>query len=331
MISAKMTAADAAGFLGLSLQAVHKQLRTKQLPFQKSQNRVHFGHAVARDLFQIEYRPRIIAFQIVKGGTGKTSLAYSVALRANVYGARVLCIDLDQQGNFTQAFRVNAEAYPCMADVLEREMKISDAIVPVGDGLDLLPGRIENSVLDNFLMLKRKPLDRVYADLFEPLKKLYDVILVDCPPALGSSVAAAALASDLILAPVSPEKFSLSGLKLTTNEIAAIEKSYKKKIPVRIVLNKYDNRTSLSHEVLAQLVKHPIFAEMLFKSYVRHSQEFPNAIAKGESIFETVRDTPAKEDVDLLTVELLELKSQRQPEHCAAALGSLEETQVAFA
>ena len=327
MISAKMTAADAASFLGVSLQAVHKQLRTKQLPFEKSQNRVYFGHETSRGLFQIPFGPRTIAFQIVKGGTGKTSLAYSVARRAHLYGARVLCIDLDQQGNFTQALQVRAEEHPCMADILEGQLNFGESIVQVEDGLDVLPSRIENSVLDNILMLKRMPLDRVYADLFAPLRSKYDLILIDCPPALGSSVAAAALASDLILAPVTPEKFSLSGLKLTTTEIASLEKAYKRSIPVRIVLNKYDNRTALSHDVLTQLVKHHIFGEMLFKSYVRHSQEFPNATAKGESVFDVIRETSAKEDVDLLTVELLDIAKSKSRKD-SISLGNIETAQA---
>jgi len=160
----KMTAIEAASFLGVTVQAVHKQLRTKDLAFEKSQNRVFFSHSTSKKLFPIEFKHKVIAIQIVKGGTGKTSLAQSIAVRANLYGARVLCIDLDQQGNLTQSFNVNSEEFPAMIDLLTEGHPIANVIVPIVPGLDLIPSRIENAILDNTIMLKRFPLDRVYRD-----------------------------------------------------------------------------------------------------------------------------------------------------------------------
>jgi len=319
-----MTAVEAASFLGVTVQAIHKQLRTKELVFDKSQNRVFFGHETARKLFPIEFKQKVIAIQIVKGGTGKTSLAQSIAVRANLYGARVLCIDLDQQGNLTQSFNVNPEEFPAMIDILTDGLPVSEAIVPIAPGLDLIPSRIENAILDNTIMLKRFPLDRVYRDRFEPLRDRYDLVLIDCPPAIGQSVAAVTLAADLVVAPVTPEKFCLSGLKISSQEITNLEQTYKKQIPMKIVLNKFDTRTMLSHEVLSSLIKHPVYASKIFKSYIRVSQEFPNAVAKGGTIFDSLRESTAKEDVDLLTREILELKELKQQQ--SVSLGSLEKT-----
>lgn len=318
----RMTAVEAAAFLGVTVQAVHKQLRSKELPFEKSQNRVFFNHETARRLFPINFKQKIVAIQIVKGGTGKTSLAQSIAVRANLYGARVLCIDLDQQGNLTQAFNINPEESPAMIDILTDDRPISDGIVSVAPGLDLIPSRIENAILDNTIMLKRLPLDRVYRDRLEPLREKYDLILIDCPPAIGQSVAAVTLAADLIMAPVTPEKFCLSGLKISSKEISNLEQTYKKKIHMRVVLNKFDTRTMLSHEVLSSLIKHTDFAPKLYKSYVRVSQEFPNSIAKGGTIFDSLKESSAKEDVDLLTREVLELNDLKLPP--SISLGSLD-------
>lgn len=320
-MTGKFTAVDAADFLSVSLQAIHKHLKSKNLPFEKNQNRVYFGHETSRALFQLTYTPKIVAFQIVKGGTGKTSLAHAIAIRANLYGARVLCIDLDQQANLTQALSVNPEELPVMVDVLKDGVNIDDCVVNVGPGLDLIPSRIENAILDNVIMLNRLPLDRVYRDRFSELKKNYDLIIVDCPPALGQSVAAVALASDMIIAPVTPEEFSLSGLKISTEEIANIERTYKIKIPLRLILNKFDTRTSLSHEVLSTLIKHPVFGEKLFKSYVRVSQEFPNSITNEQSIFDTIKTTSAKEDVDLLVREILDVSKDTRQDVSLGTLG----------
>lgn len=323
----KMTAAEAASFLGISIQAVHKQLKTKKLEFDKNQNRVYFGHETARALFQLPFRKKTIALQIVKGGTGKTSLVYSMAVRANLYGAKVLCIDLDQQGNLTQAFKINPEEHPAMVDVLKEEVSMKDAIINISNGLDIIPSRIENAVLDNTIMLGKLSLQHAYRKLIDPYKRKYDFILIDCPPALGQSVAAIALAVDTVIAPVTPEKFCLSGLKITSHELGNLERNFNRKIPMRILVNKFDTRTSLSHEVLSTLIKHPIFGEKLYKTYIRASQEFPNTIAKGQSIFDTLKVTTAKEDVDLLTREIFELDEPSRKK-VDVSLGTLEETQL---
>lgn len=315
-----MTAAHTARFLGISLQSVHKQLKVKNLDSQKSQNRIYFGYETSRHMFQLPRKNKTVAFQIVKGGTGKTSVAHSVAIRANLYGARVLVVDLDQQGNMTQACSLDPEKYPCMVDILTGEVSLKDAIVNVSPGLDVLPSRIENAVLDNTIMLKRLPLDRVYRDKLKPLRSKYDLIIIDCPPALGQSVAAATLAADVVVAPVTPEKFCLSGLKITYQEVENLKKVYHRDIALKIVLNKYDTRTTLAGEVLTTLVKNKIYGDLMFRCYLRLSQEFPNAIANGQSIFDTLRETSAKEDTDLLTREILELGTIT-PEQAASFLG----------
>lgn len=302
-----MSTIDAASALGVSLSAVHKAFKNKKLLFTKVRNRAYFGHDIARSFFEFSFKKQVIAAQIVKGGTGKTSIIHNLAVRANLYGARVLCIDVDQQGNLTEAFGVNAEKHPCMIDVLQGDSNLQQAIINVAPGLDLLPSRLENAVLDNLIMLKKLPIDRVYASRIEQLRKKYDLILLDCPPALGQSVAAVALAVDTVIAPVTPERFSISGLRITKDEFETLEQNFEKTIPVKVLINKFDNRTALSHEVMALLVRDDRFGPLLFKSHIRSSQDFPNAAAKGVSIFDTFTDSSAKEDVDLVTQELLEI------------------------
>lgn len=303
----KFTAVDASNFLNVTLQAIHKSLRTKKLDFEKTQNRVFFGHSAAKEIFDFHFSPKTIAFQIVKGGTGKTSIAQATAIRANLYGARILCIDMDQQANLTQSFHVNSENVPVMVDVLKEKIDISKCIVNISEGLDIIPSRIENATIDSVIMLEKFPLDRVYRQKLDKLKSRYDLIIIDCPPALGQSVAAVALSSDMVIAPVTPEEFSLSGLKISNEEIKNIEDSYGTHIPLKLILNKFDTRTALSHETLSSLIKDPIFGAKMFKTYIRMSQEFPNCITKGISVYDSIRTTTAKEDIDLFTREILDI------------------------
>lgn len=302
-----MLVADAADALNVSLQFLHINIKRKNLLHQKSKNRVYFSHATSKKLLNLKFKPQIICFQIVKGGTGKTSLCLGLGVRACLYGAKTLLIDLDQQGNLTKACRISAHDTPVMIELINQDLPIEDGIVNVCEGLDLLPSRIENALLDSSLMLKRLPLDRVYRDLILPLKNRYDLILIDCPPALGSSVTAATLTSNCVISPVTPSEFSLEGLLITATEINNIEKAFKTEIPLRPILNEYDPRTSLSHDTMRFLITDARFSKTLIRSAIRRSQEFENVLAKGASIFDSLTSNSAKEDVDLFTREILQI------------------------
>lgn len=313
----KMLVSEASSALGVTSQSLHNQIKRKKLPFLKSRNRVYFSHATSKDLFGLTFSPQIISFQIVKGGTGKTSICLSAGIRACLYGAKTLLIDLDQQGNLTKACRVNTYNTPIMIELINQGLSIEEGIVNVAEGLDIVPSRIENALLDSNLMLKRLPLDRIYKEMIHPLKKKYDLILIDCPPALGSSVTAIALASDNIIAPVTPSEFSLEGLEITKNEIKNIEKNFKTNIKIRPLLNEFDVRTSLSHETMNFLLTN--YDKNLIKPVIRKSQEFENVLIKGLSIFDTLRHTTAKEDIDLLTRDILNIRAATEE-----SLGSMQ-------
>jgi chromosome partitioning protein len=301
----KMTVKDAALCLEKSESWLVSTLQKRQLDFLKSQNQYYFGFETARQLFQLPFTPKVFVFQIVKGGTGKTSLVHEFAVRASLYGARVLCVDMDQQGNLTQAFNINAESLPVMVDVLVDNHPLVESIVPIAPGIDLLPSRFENAMLDEAIRLKNCPLEAIYREPLQALKKQYDVIVVDCPPSLGQSVAACALAADTVLAPVTPEKFALSGLEMAYQSLEELQTSFGLSIDFGVVLNKFEARNVLSQNAAKYLLRHPKYQNKLFKNYIRLSRDFPNTIAKNGSIYDTVKQTAAKEDVDFLTQELL--------------------------
>lgn len=304
----KMQVSDCAEYLNVTIQAIHKNIKTNHLETNKSQNKMYFGHNTAKDIFKLKVNPTCFTWQNLKGGVGKTNLSFATATRLSTYGLKVLVIDLDQQGNFTQACGIDAEDEPVMFDIIKDNIKISDCIINVFDGIDILPSRIENALLDNLFAVNGLPVDRELKKRINPLKKIYDVIFIDCPPSLSSSVCAATLCADYVILPTDPEKFSLSGLQITLNEIKKnICERYDIDVNVKILLNKFDGRTNLSHQVLTTLLSNEKFNKKLFKSFIRTSQEFPNSISKGISIFDSLKPSTAKEDIDLLSHELIDL------------------------
>ena len=302
----KMLASEASDFLNLTLPTIHKHLKSKEMAYTKSQNKVYFEHETAKKLFKLQFTPSCWSWQNLKGGVGKTHLSFATAIRLTLYGAKVAVIDLDQQGNFTQACGVNAENKPVLIDIISNRLEIKDCMVPVIYGLDILPSRIENAVLDNLFALNSLPVDRELKKRVLKLKEKYDFIFIDCPPSLGQAVTAASLAANHIVVPVDPERFSLSGLNITLRELEKnVAEKFETELDIRILLNKFDGRTSLSHKTLAVLFNNSEYQKRLFKTFVRTSQELPNSISKEKTIFDSLKPTTAKEDIDLLAREFI--------------------------
>ncbi len=176
----KMSIANAAAFLEISVQGVHRKLKNKELTCSKIGNKSCINYDIAKNLFELSFKKKRIVGQIVKGGTGKTTTIDSISSCANSYGARVLLIDADPQGNLTDANNVDPEQHPILIDVVkEKNISIRDCIIPISNGVDLISSRIENVILDNEIVNQRLPLDKFYENLLEPIEDDYDFIFID--------------------------------------------------------------------------------------------------------------------------------------------------------
>nr|AAR87114.1 putative ParA protein [Caedibacter taeniospiralis] len=214
-------------------------------------------------------------------------------------------IELDQQANLTRTLGVDARKKPVLIDYINDKLEISDLLINIFDGLDFIPSRVDNALLDNSLMLGKHPLDKVFNKPFSELKSKYDIIVIDCPPSIGSAVSAATLASDEIIMPITPTDYALAGLELTHHEILNLCEKYDKDIVLKILFNKFDSRTNLSHEVMKYVLKNKQCNSILLRSYIRSLQSIENCIAASISVFDSFKKTPEKEDFSLLTSEIL--------------------------
>jgi len=301
----KITIKELASFMQINHRILLRRLFDSKLDYFKQRSNIILPYASVRDLLELNMQSKCVSFQIVKGGTGKTSIANAFAIKANLYGLKVLCIDLDQQGNLTQALGVNAENSPVMIDVLAEGYPLSEAIINVSEGLDVIGSRIENALIDDVIKLKNYKINEVYKNIINQLKQEYDLIVIDCPPSLGKSVAAVTLAVDDVIAPVVADHFALSGLKTTINAVKELQAQYKTKIKLNILFNKFEQRSLLSQDTIHALYNNPQYASCLLDSVVRLAPEFMQSIAHGQSIFDNPKPSTAKSDIDALLREVL--------------------------
>ncbi len=308
-IDPKITASEVANYLDVTVQAIHKRIKTKNLKEKKAQNRIYFGHNTARELISPQPNLFKIAFSVVKGGVGKTTIAEALATRMALYGLRVLCVDIDQQANLTKGLSMATEAKHCpiMIDIIESKAKPEDSILSVVPGLDLIPSRLDNVTLDGFMMINRINPAFVFDKIFSNVFHNYDLVVFDCPPTLGSPVCAAMLCSDIVISPLNPDIYSYEGIEIMNKEAINIYEQFNKKINWKILLNKFDSRTILSTNYLSQLMQEPTFSNKLLKSVIRTSQDFPNMKDKQKNIYDSLKKSTAKDDIDALTQEIMSI------------------------
>lgn len=186
--------------------------------------------------------PPIVAFFDNKGGVGKTSLVYHLAWMFSELGVKVLAADLDPQANLTSAFleedrleelwdeaRKAGTIYECMRPLIEGTGDVERADVEeASDNLNLVVGDLALSGFEDELSqewsqcLDRGPRAsrafRVITAFWRVLLEATtttraDVVLVDVGPNLGAINRAALVAADYVVVPLSPDLFSLQGLK----------------------------------------------------------------------------------------------------------------------
>ena len=238
-----------------------------------------------------------IAVLSQKGGTGKTTTARTLFDVFTRIGLDVLAVDLDPQGNLSDYFDVPADADPTIADVLGGKVKVAEAIhngiVPANLGL------AEAELILSGKMGREMTLRRALREA----ARRHDVILIDCPPALGLLTVNAVVAADYALISTEAQYFSLQGVEQALEIIELAKENLHPDLEwLGVVLNIADLRTIHSREALAQLRER--FGEKVFDSVIRQSIRYAESAERGVSILDYRPDLGA--DYLALATEVLE-------------------------
>ena len=152
---------------------------------------------------------KIIAVYNIKGGVGKTTTAVNIAYAASISGKKTLLVDLDSQGASTFYFKIEQGLKGKAKKTLFGGQSISDSIKKTEfENLDILPADpkyIKLDILLNELDEGKKWLKK----LLSPVKKEYDVIILDCPPTLSTLADNVFKNSDVVLVPIIPTVLSV--------------------------------------------------------------------------------------------------------------------------
>lgn len=153
-----------------------------------------------------------------KGGVGKTTTTLGLASAARAAGRRVLVVDLDPQASSTWILGLDpAEVEPSIADVLEgRSVRSAITTTNWGPLVDVVPASGSLQGLES--LRSTTALRRSLANL-QNSADAYDVVLIDCPPALGSLTTSGLNAAQHALIVVEPSALGLRGIEAVADSI----------------------------------------------------------------------------------------------------------------
>jgi chromosome partitioning protein len=223
----------------------------------------------------------VIAFANQKGGVAKTTTTLNLAVAFAESGYRVLCVDLDPQGNLTMSQGIDPDKVEkSLYDVLVHDMPMAEIIqhreidIAVAS-IDLAGAEIAMSTKIGRERSLEKSLKEVSAN--------YDFVCIDTPPSLGLLTINALTAANKVIVPVQCEYLSMRGLVQLQNTLKMIQENLNPAVRIEGILpTMLDTRTVHAKEAVEILEEN--FGELVFKSRIRKAIKFAEAPVKGASV-----------------------------------------------
>jgi chromosome partitioning protein len=223
----------------------------------------------------------VFVFANQKGGVAKTTTTLNLAVAFAESGYRVLCIDLDPQGNLTMSQGIDPDKVEkSLYDVLVNDMPISEIIVKreidiAVASIDLAGAEIAMSTKIGRERSLEKALKEVEGD--------YDFVCIDTPPSLGLLTINALTAADKVIVPVQCEYLSMRGLVQLQNTLKMIQENLNPDVRIEGILpTMLDSRTVHAKEAVEILEEN--FGDLVFRSRIKKAIKFAEAPVKGASV-----------------------------------------------
>ena len=226
-------------------------------------------------------RAEVISFANQKGGVAKTTSTLNLAVALSELGNRVLCIDLDPQGNLTMSQGIDPDkCEKSMYDVLVNDLPISEVIAH--REIDIAVASIDLAGAE-IAMSTKIGRERSLENALKEIHSEYDYICIDTPPSLGLLTINALTASNKVIVPVQCEYLSMRGLVQLQGTLKMIQENLNPDVHIEGILpTMFDSRTLHAREAVSILEEN--FGDLVFKSRIRKAVKFAEAPVRGASV-----------------------------------------------
>ena len=246
----------------------------------------------------------IIAVFNQKGGVGKTTTALNLLAAVAQHKTRPLGIDLDPQGHLSHIFGVQ----PRLADdtvysFFIRQRPLEEIAQISRSGVVLCPSHLELAKLDTLLGKGVNVVTRLRMAL-HARGAMPEPVIIDCCPLLNVLSLNAVFAAALLLVPVSADFLSLQGAEQVERALNALEPVFKRRLPRRYLLTRYDPRRRMSAAVVARMAQ-ALRADEVCVTRIRENVKLAESPAVGLDIFRHAPDSRGARDYADLYDELV--------------------------
>ncbi len=229
---------------------------------------------------------KILAITNQKGGVGKTTTCVNLAASMASLGKKVLLIDLDPQGNASTGSGIDkAHLKHSVYHVLIGEKTLSEVIMTSEKGgFDIAPANRELAGAEVDLVNELARETRLKAAIAKLVNvkgvAAYDLVLLDCPPALNLVTVNALTAANAVMIPMQCEYYALEGLSDLVNTIKKVRARLNPTLEIEGLLRTlFDNRNMLANQVSAQLISH--FGDKVYKTIIPRNIRLAEAPSYG--------------------------------------------------
>jgi chromosome partitioning protein len=226
----------------------------------------------------------IVAIVSQKGGVGKTTTSVNLGASLAILEQKTLLIDMDPQGSIAASFQLNeTKIVKGMYQVFKENIPLAEALIDLGlEDFNLVPSNVysEEEEVEFF----RYALDyTLLKNVLKPYKEVYDYILIDCPPSLGSLTINAITAADFLLVPVQCEYYSLKALGKFIRAIKNISQKHNPTLGFKgFLITMFDKRIKKSQEISEEL--RYSFKDTVLKTVIPRNSRISEAPSTGKPV-----------------------------------------------